>query len=213
MFLLLLLQEEENVDLASRNAQLQQRIVELEVLAEAAEAAVQAQQQQQQQQLQPCASPEPCTPQHQCMKATALGEDGADMQERATSVLKRAAAASRLSGMYEEDQQAKLRQLSEAEGRLSAMKSQAPASTHSQHSAMQQRLSAAEQQVQEAAAAAQEATKKLQAVLQAKEEVQEELAALRQQLEAHPNAAAQHAELYTKLLVREEGRKGTLQCS
>jgi len=105
------------------------------------------------------------------------------------------------AGGLQEEQQARLRQLSEAEGRLSAVKAQAPASTHSQQSAMQLRLSAAEQQVQEAAAAAQEATQKLQAVLHEKEEVQAELAALRQQLEAQPAAAAQHAELYTRLLV------------
>lgn len=66
---------------------------------------------------------------------------------------------------------------------------------------MQQRLTAAEQQVQEAAAAAREATEKLQALQQEKDEVQGELAALRQQIEAQPNAAAQHAELYKKLLV------------
>jgi hypothetical protein len=88
------LQEEENMDLASRNAQLQQRIAELEALAEAAEAAAQAQQQQ-------ADSPEPTTPQHQRMGALGLNDEGASMQERATSVLKRAAAASRLSGMYE----------------------------------------------------------------------------------------------------------------
>lgn len=111
-------------------------------------------------------------------------------------------AASLFCGLrLQEEQQAKLRQLSEAEGRLSAMKSQAPGSTQSQHTATQQRLTAAEQQVRDAAAAAQEATANLQAVLQEKEEVQSELAALRQQMEAQPNAAAQHAELYTKLLV------------
>jgi hypothetical protein len=100
----------------------------------------------------------------------------------------------------QEEHQAKLRELSEAEGRLSAMKSQAPASTQSQQSAMQQRLTAAEQLVQEAAEAAQAATARLEAVMQEKEEVQGELATLRQQMEAQPNAA-QHAELYAMLLV------------
>lgn len=83
------------MDLACRNAHLQQRIAELEALAAAAEAAAQAQQ---------AASPEPSTPQHQRMRALGLGGDGeapASVQERATSVLKRAAAASRLSGLYE----------------------------------------------------------------------------------------------------------------
>lgn len=94
-----LAQEEENTDLAARNAQLQQRIAELEALAQAAEAAAQARQQQQQED-QEAASPEPITPQHQRLRAAGLGEPN-DMQERATSVLKRAAAASRLSGMYE----------------------------------------------------------------------------------------------------------------
>lgn len=79
--------------LASKNAQLQQRIAELEALAEAA---AQAQQQQEQ-----ADSPEPTTPQHQRMRALGLNDEGPSMQERATSVLKRAAAASRLSGMYE----------------------------------------------------------------------------------------------------------------
>lgn len=83
------------MDLASRNAQLQQRIAELEALAEAAEAAAQVQQQQQ------ADSPEPTTPQDQRMRALGLNDEGTSMQERATSVLKRAAAASRLSGMYE----------------------------------------------------------------------------------------------------------------
>jgi uncharacterized coiled-coil DUF342 family protein len=68
---------------------------------------------------------------------------------------------------------------------------------------MQQRLTAAEQQVEEAAAAAREATAKLQALQQENEEVQGELAALRQQMEAQPNPAAQHAELYEKLLVSD----------
>lgn len=81
------------MDLAGRNAQLQQRIAELEALAAAAEAAAQAQQQ--------VSSPEPTTPQHHRVRALGLCDDGASMQERATSVLKRAAAASRLSGMYE----------------------------------------------------------------------------------------------------------------
>jgi hypothetical protein len=90
------LQEEENMDLASRNTHLQQRIAELEALAEAAEAAAQAQQQQRDE-----ASPEPSTPQHQRMRALGICDEGASMQERATSVLKRAAAASRLSGMFE----------------------------------------------------------------------------------------------------------------
>lgn len=107
--------------------------------------------------------------------------------------------------LLQEEQQAKLRELSEAEGRLSAMKSQAPGSTQSQHTAMQQRLTAAEEQVQEAAAAARDATARLQALQDEKEEVQGELAALRQQLEAQPNAAAQHAELYEKLLVGAAG--------
>lgn len=103
--------------------------------------------------------------------------------------------------MVQEEHHAKLRELSEAEGRLSVMKSQAPGSTQSQHTAIQQRLTAAEQQVEEAAAAAREATGKLQGLQQEKEDVQGELATLRQQMEAQPNAAAQHAELYQKLLV------------
>lgn len=105
-------QEEENLDLAQRNAQMQQRIEELEALAAAAEAA--AAQAQAQQQVQDDSSPEPCTPQHQRMCGGVMvgmaadGDEGGDgdggcdsMQERATSVLKRAAAASRLSGMYQ----------------------------------------------------------------------------------------------------------------
>jgi hypothetical protein len=84
------------MDLASMNAHLQQRIAELEALAEAAEAAAQAQHQQRDE-----VSPEPSTPQHQRMRATCICDEGASMQERATSVLKRAAAASRLSGMFE----------------------------------------------------------------------------------------------------------------
>lgn len=89
------LQEDENMDLASRNAQLEKRIAELEALAAAAEAAAQAHQQQRE------ASPEPFTPQQQRVRGPGLGDDAADVQERATSVLKRAAAARRLSGMYE----------------------------------------------------------------------------------------------------------------
>lgn len=59
--------------------------------------------------------------------------------------------------------------------------------------------------MQDAAAAAQEATTKLQAVLQEKEEVEGELVALRQQLEAQPNTNAQHAGLYERLLVGVPG--------
>jgi hypothetical protein len=91
------LQEDENSDLAVKNVQLQQRITELEALAAAAEAAAQVQQQQQRDE----ESPEPSTPQHQHMRMLGLCGDDASMQERATSVLKRAAAASRLSGMYQ----------------------------------------------------------------------------------------------------------------
>lgn len=88
------LQEEENVDLAARNAALQERIAELEALAAAAEAAAQAYQQQQKQQQE---HQEPRTPQHQ-IKGSLLQDS---MQERATSVLKRAADARRLSGLCE----------------------------------------------------------------------------------------------------------------
>jgi hypothetical protein len=103
-------QEDENMHLAARNSELAQRIAELEALAEAAEAAAQAYQQQQLEQQQQQAAlaaaqqqqQEPATPAH--LLKTGLqdgGAGGGSVKARATTVLKRAADARRLSGMYE----------------------------------------------------------------------------------------------------------------
>lgn len=92
-----------------------------------------------------------------------------------------------------------LKQLDDAEEQLSAVKALTPTS-RAQQKDMHRRLLQAEQEVQAAAAAAQEATQKLQQVLDEKEHVQLELQEIKQQLEAYP-LAQQHAELYKKLSV------------
>ncbi|KAF6255807.1 hypothetical protein COO60DRAFT_1462001 [Scenedesmus sp. NREL 46B-D3] len=120
-------------------------------------------------------------------------------QERAAVALQRAADTRRLSGVFEEQQLASIRQLDRAEEQLSAVKAQRPGSSHSQRVTMQQRLQQAEQEVQHAAAAAQQASQQLELVVAEKEKVQLELQAIRQQLETAP-MAKQQADLYNKLM-------------
>lgn len=95
---------------------------------------------------------------------------------------------------------AKVLELSAAKRRLAELSSRQQGT--SQDKDVQQQLLDAERQVQEAAEAARQATTKLNAALQDKQELQYELAALRQQLQAQPLAAMQHATLCTQLLVR-----------
>lgn len=99
----------------------------------------------------------------------------------------------------QEEQLASFRQLNQAEEQLSAVKSQRPGS-HPQQAALPQMLQHAEQEVHAAAAAAQQASQKLELVLEEKEKVQQELQAIKQQLEKAP-LGQQHAELYHKLVV------------
>ena len=80
----------------------------------------------------------------------------------------------------------RLAQLQAAKGALSALKAQCPGTTQSQRAALRQRLSHAEQQVAVAAEAARLASDNLGAVLAERECVQQELQAIRQQLQAQP---------------------------
>lgn len=81
------------------------------------------------------------------------------------------------------------------------MKAQRPGSSSAQQAAVQQRLLQAEEEVHAAAAAAQHATQQLQLMAAEKEQVQQELQAIRQQLETLP-VAQQQADLHNKLMVR-----------
>lgn len=92
-----------------------------------------------------------------------------------------------------------MKQLNDAEEQLSAVKALTP-TNRAQQKEMHRRLLQAEQDVQTAAAAAQEATRKLQLVLAEKDKVQQELQDIKQQLEDLP-VAQQHADLYNKLAV------------
>jgi DNA repair exonuclease SbcCD ATPase subunit len=100
----------------------------------------------------------------------------------------------------QEQQLLSFKKLDRAKEQLSAVKAQRPGSSCSQQAAMQQRLQQAEQEVHAAAAAAQQAAQQLQGMVAEKEKVQQELQAIRQQLEGAP-MAQQHADLYNKLMV------------
>eukprot|EP00775_Hariotina_reticulata_P002474 gene2474-2777_t len=130
-----------------------------------------------------------------CSQSTANG-----LHSQAVAALQRAEDTRRLSGVYQEQQLASFQQLEEAEEQLSAMKAKQPGRSRAQQVHMQERLLRAEQEVEAAAAAAKLASDRLQLVLEEKDNIQEELRAIRQQLEATPQHGQQHGDLYKQLV-------------
>ncbi|WIA41294.1 hypothetical protein OEZ86_004897 [Tetradesmus obliquus] len=178
--------EEENFSLVAQNAELQERLA----AAQAARAAAAA---------QTDAAGSPRTPASNPASTPASQQWVNGVQARAAVALQRAADTSRLSGAFEEQQLASIKKLDQAKEQLTAMKAQRPGSSSAQQAAVQQRLLQAEEEVHAAAAAAQHATQQLQLMAAEKEQVQQELQAIRQQLETLP-VAQQQADLHNKLM-------------